>query len=349
MQEDMHFYGVYAIARAAGINAQTARIIAYASQFVDDAINDEVVILPNQQAILPTMTSHKPIDYQNTIPGDQWRVRVPFHFLPGNQTESGTFIEKMVCRKESDPARRMLKNALDPRNRDHWPYLIGIAAHVYADRFSHFGFIGIAHLCNRVKSESIEASYFHSPSILSYIRNKFEDFKTRFVSDFAEMVPVGHGSVATYPDRPYLKWRFEYEDGSHYPEDTNRDNVVHFLEECKCLYGFFNEYSRRNPDVKDSANPRDWDSISGNVERILRMEAPKGERIRAWKEAISSGQFCHVKDIDREIHYDRDLWRPEKVEGNSMDSHAYRFIHAARQHRAYVLYKLLPEIGLLVR
>ena len=77
MQEDMHFYGVYAFARAAGINPETARIIAYASQFVDDAINDEAVILSNKQAILPTMTSHKPIDYKNTIPGDQWRVWVP--------------------------------------------------------------------------------------------------------------------------------------------------------------------------------------------------------------------------------------------------------------------------------
>ncbi|RJR25717.1 MAG: hypothetical protein C4582_03170 [Desulfobacteraceae bacterium] len=62
MQEDIHFYGVYALARAAGIEAHTARTIAYASQFVDDAIDDEALILPNQQAILPTMTSHKPID-----------------------------------------------------------------------------------------------------------------------------------------------------------------------------------------------------------------------------------------------------------------------------------------------
>jgi hypothetical protein len=349
MQEDMHFYGVYALARSAGINAETARIIAYASQFVDDAIFDEEIILPDQRAILPTMTSHKPIDYQNTIPGDQWRVWVPFHFLPGNQSESGTFIEKMVCRKDSYPARRMLRNAVDPRNNRHWPYLIGIAAHVYADTFAHFGFIGIAHPWNRVKSESIVASNFHSASILQYIKAKFEDFKTRFASDFAEMIPVGHGPVATYPDRPYLKWRFEYEDGSHDPADTDRDNVSHFLEGCKGLYDFFYEYSRRNPYVQDSINPRGWDSISRNVERILGRAAPREERIRSWKEAISSGQFCHVTEVDRKIRYDPDLWKPREARGRSGEnSDPHRFFRAAWSHRNYVLHELLPEIGLLL-
>jgi hypothetical protein len=122
MQEDMHFYGVYALARVAGIEAHTARTIAYPSQFVDDAIDDEAVVLPNQQAILPTLTSHKPIDYENAIPGDQWRVWIPFHFLPGNEPESGTFIERMVCRKDSDPAMRRLIHTLDQRNRDPWPH-----------------------------------------------------------------------------------------------------------------------------------------------------------------------------------------------------------------------------------
>ena len=40
MQIDMHFYGVYAMARAAGLDPKTARIIAHASQFVDDATHN---------------------------------------------------------------------------------------------------------------------------------------------------------------------------------------------------------------------------------------------------------------------------------------------------------------------
>jgi hypothetical protein len=33
MQEDMHYYGTYAIARAAGIPSGDAQVIAYAAQF----------------------------------------------------------------------------------------------------------------------------------------------------------------------------------------------------------------------------------------------------------------------------------------------------------------------------
>ena len=84
MQLDMHFYGVYAMARSAGLNPETAETIAYASQFVDDAIHDDHVLVSNNQAIVPTISRHKPLDYQNAIPGDQWKICVPFHFLPGN-------------------------------------------------------------------------------------------------------------------------------------------------------------------------------------------------------------------------------------------------------------------------
>lgn len=352
MQIDMHFYAVYAIARAAGINAETAKIIAHASQFVDDAIDDGAVVLSGEKAILPTMTSHRPLDYGNAIPGDQWKVWVPFHFLPGNEPESGSFIERMICRKDSGPARRMLKNALDEKNRDFWPHLIGITAHVYADTFSHFGFIGLSHPRNKVKSESIRAATTHSSSILQYIQAKFEDFKTRFESEFAEIIPVGHGAVATYPDRPYLRWKFEYETGDpayrrgrHDPGDTDRDNVVHFLDGCKGLYDFFNDFAQLNPDIQDFIGPRAWDRIVTHVETILRKEGTKDERIRTWKEAIASGLFCHVRPTDQQIKYDQRLLKVLKAENQP---HAIRFYKAAWRHRNHILYELLPEIGLLL-
>ncbi|NQT09546.1 MAG: hypothetical protein HQ573_00015 [Desulfobacteraceae bacterium] len=36
MQIDMHYYGTYAMARAAGITRNAAKVIATAAQFVDD-------------------------------------------------------------------------------------------------------------------------------------------------------------------------------------------------------------------------------------------------------------------------------------------------------------------------
>lgn len=243
----------------------------------------------------------------------------------------------------------MLLHTLDPRNRDHWPYLIGIAAHVYADTFSHFGFIGIAHPWNKVKSDSIEASDSHSASIIQYIKTKFEDFKTRFAGDFAEMIPVGHGPVATYPDRPYLSWRFQYEDGNHAEEVVDRDNVAYFLDGCKGLYEFFSEFSRVDPGIQDISGFRAWEAISDGVENLLKREAPRDGRIKAWKETISSGLFCHVSETDMEIHYDPDSWKLRVAQDSTgEDSGSYRFFKAAWSHRNYVLHELFPEIGLLL-
>jgi len=114
LQLDMHFYGIYALARAAGVKPDSAHTIAYASQFVDDALEGEVNVLDNQTAVYPIVTSHKPMDYKNTILRDQWKVWVPFHFLPGNLKTEGSFYGKMTCRKgtESQPAQMILKHAL---------------------------------------------------------------------------------------------------------------------------------------------------------------------------------------------------------------------------------------------
>ena len=114
MQIDMHFYGIYALARAAGIKPDSAHTIAYASQFVDDALDGEVNVLKNHKAVFPIITSHKPMDYQNAMFRDQWKVWVPFHFLPGNLKNGRSFYEKMQCLKatESETAGKILAHSL---------------------------------------------------------------------------------------------------------------------------------------------------------------------------------------------------------------------------------------------
>jgi len=345
----MHFFGVYALARAAGIKPRVARIIAYASQFVDDAMEDEAIVLEDQSAILPTMTSHRPIDYQNTIPGDQWRVWVPFHFLPGNEETAQTFVEKMVCRKDSYPARKMLKHALQHRQERFGPHLAGITAHVYADTFSHYGFVGLSRDWNRVKSDSIKV-YVSSSSILNYIHTKFETFKTRVAGTLAEVVPVGHGAVATYPDRPYLHWEYEYENGGR----IERHNVDDYIEACERLHDFFSQFIKGNTVYGDSINPISWDSIADKVRDILKHEGPLDERINLWKNAISSNELFVANEEDRGIAYSEKEWRSSHIvyhfaAGGDLDGcDGCMFIRAAWKHRDYVLHTLLPDIGVIV-
>ncbi len=361
MQIDMHFYGVYALCRAAGLKAEISRTIAHASQFVDDAIDAEVVALRDGRGLLPTMTSHRPIDYQNTLPGDQWRVWIPFHFLPGaiHSTPKLTdrrqaLTEALVCREDSSTARKMLRDALRKRNHKLWPHLIGIVSHVYADTFSHSGFLGIANDWNKVKAESIKITGSHDSSIVHYIWAKYEEFKTRFVSDFAEIVPVGHAAVATFPDRPYLKWEFEYEKDGYAPVKMKRDNPAIYMRACKKLYQFFSRFSRMCQNISDPSASRLWDDIEKPLQKLICYEAPKQDRVERWKKAIASGKFCKPTPADKKVHYNEGLWRPRRVEYQRSQelpieqTDAYRFIQAAHEHRRYVLLELLPAAGILV-
>ena len=354
MQTDMHFYGTYCIARAAGIKAETAYTIAYSSQFVDDSITDKATIIDQQICIRPIMTSHKPLDFKTSQDMDQWNVWVPFHFLPGNEPDDGPFLQRMICRKNSLMAQKMALNALDEKNSEHWPHLIGITAHVYADTFSHFGFAGFEHVINKIDNNSIQADSRHSTSILKYIWTKTEDFKINFASNFAELIPVGHGAVGAYTDRPYLKWEFSYENNS-FEKHNRRDNTENFMEACECLYYFFNEFLKKTPENKDPEGSKTWDSISDVVRFILGVEAPRDQRIKMWKKNLVSEKFCKVTPIDQDLYYDKKLWMPDRAEWESNErkvsipeTNACKFINAARTHRNYILYKLLREAGLLV-
>jgi hypothetical protein len=229
MELDLHFYGVYALARAAGIKPETAKIIAYSSQFVDDAMEDGMIELDNQTAIFPTKTSHKLTDYQNTLARDQWKVWIPFHYLPGGESDKGALIDKLVCRKDSKPAKEILKHALDNKDKPYGPHLAGIAAHAYADTFSHYGFIGLSRKINRVISSSI-VTYVQSHYMRSSVLKRAEMFRRKLRSIVTGLVPVGHGSVYIFPDLPYLQWEYKYEETG---EQVARNNVEDFTDACR--------------------------------------------------------------------------------------------------------------------
>jgi len=350
MQIDMHFYGVYALARSTGIKPDVSRIIAFASQFVDDAIDDEAIVLKDQRAVLPTMTAHKTIDYQNTLPGDQWKVWVPFHFLPGNDASAQNFVEKMVCRKNSAPAQAILKHALIYKKDPIGPHIAGITAHVYADTFAHYGFVGLSRDWNKVKNDSIEVKV-RVKSISNYVEAKFESFKARIAGTFAEAVPVGHGAVATFPDRPYLKWRYAQENGNV----VKRNNVDDYLEAGKNLHGFLGSFVKDNPTHGSPQTPRTWDAIASEIRKILVKEATKEKRIELWKKAIAGNKLFNAVNKDKAIDYSEKEWKSARIayhfadQGDIADCNGYLFHQAAWKHRSYVLHDLLPSIGITLR
>jgi hypothetical protein len=350
MQIDMHFYGVYALARAAGIKSESARIIAHSSQFVDDAIHDEPISLQEQcAAIIPIMSSHKPLDLKdNSCSEDQWRVWVCFHFLPGNDAQANSLEGKLVCQKDSELAQALLKNALIYKKELFGAHLAGVTAHVYADTFAHHGFIGITSDWNRVKEKSIKTT-IQSKDMLDYVWGKFRAFQENLATSVAgTILPLGHAAVSTFPDRPYLEWQYDYETTSR--RTVKRQNLWDFMEAAEMLLAFFTNFIADNPQHAGSA-PCAWGVISAKIQDVLQVEASLENRVNSWKKLIASNELFTADDLDQKINYFEDEWSPTnfaETVRNPSEIDFSLWIRAARIHQQFVLNEVLPRNGILI-
>ncbi|MCL1817629.1 MAG: hypothetical protein FWG35_01775, partial [Spirochaetaceae bacterium] len=118
MQKDMHYYGTYAMAVAAGIPQNDANIIAYAAQFVDDSTRYDSEVNHDGGMLFGITTAHHPAQALIRSPKDhlsgleeQRKIWVPFHFFPGGIGK--TFAEKLLCVKDGKIVREMLDNHLE--------------------------------------------------------------------------------------------------------------------------------------------------------------------------------------------------------------------------------------------
>lgn len=81
---------------------------------------------------------------------------------------------------------------------------------------------------------------------------------------------LGHGAVGTYPDRPFLRWRFKFKKDS---KDSDwRDNPATFLEACEKLHAAFSDYAEK---AEISKNHVKFESIKKKVDEILRLGSAK--------------------------------------------------------------------------
>lgn len=348
MQLDMHYYGTYAMARTAGLRQDVAQAIATAAQFVDDssAVSAELF---DGAYLHHEATAHHPSELAPNIdPADQRRVWVPFHFLPGN--EGSSLKERLICRKDSAIARQMVDHALSLAAKPYSCVLMGITAHVYADTFSHYGFSGITSPLNQVDADSITPK-IQKTEILAYVTSKFHTFVEQRAAGAANLLGLGHGGVATYPDRPYLTWSFAYSDGR---ESGERRNQETFFEACRRLHEMFSRYAAQAPFYADAAAQRDFDDIAEPVSTILSLEGRLEERAAAWQSTFLSGEMLGQHKAEAIPNYAPALFADDiaalqRHEINDAEkSLTFQFMQAADVHRRFVLQELLPAHGVKV-
>jgi hypothetical protein len=361
MQIDMHYYGTYALARRAGLKPGVCRTIATASQFVDDNAAASHIEFLDGGRIDAEATAHHVSDIIiNRDEVDQRQVWVPFHFLPGNKGAS--FSERLLCREDSRIAREMIHHHLGYAGHTVGVCLIGITAHILADTFSHFGFSGVGSRRNKVDSNSFQFEMRLDPDIEDYLKAKERAFFRKYgkgggfianiKSWLAETVSgaLGHGAVATYPDRPYLKWSFEYE----YPQKRRvfRDNPAHFLKGCQALHDLFTRFGQAHPILSTGKGVK-FNDLKDRVAAVIAFQGKKEDRIKCWRRATRKG-LLGPEPFEIPL-YNPETWLAQsanmmqsKNSAAALRSNLYRFYQAASIHRQFVLRELLPGHRLVV-
>ncbi len=363
MQVDMHYYGTYAMARAAGLKKEVCEIIATAAQFVDDNAEKESIEFRDGARLDGEATAHHSINIKNLDREDQRQIWIPFHFLPGNEGDSYT--QRLVCTKDSEIAQEMIKFNLSLLEKPFALPLIGITAHVYADTFAHYGFSGVSSRANKIVNDSIR---FHSidPGIEKYITDKakvfttnypreggfFENIKSWFVEEASGA--LGHGAVMTYPDRPYLQWDFIYENDPHGARCPIRNNQETYLECCIKLHDLFQRVANAHAAFSDKAAYLAFHTIEAAVKNIIQLQARKQDRIDAWKNAAQQGALFgtggeEIPDYDaNQWHNNRDNLKRTKNSRVAPSLSIYRYYQAAAVHRINIIRHILPEKELIV-
>ena len=358
MQVDMHYYGTYAMALAAGIPDKDAEIIAYAAQYVDDA-SDSNNENKNDGGLLVGFTTahHLGRSVLRKSPVVQRKVWVPCHFIPGG--EGKDMEEKSICLPDSIIARQMMKNHIEMAlcGKSFGLELLGVATHAYMDTFSHYGFSGFSSPYNGIRVDTLRI-WTKNNSEYDRLKMKFEllekkdknlctgvpRFFKKILSKGAQLLSsaLGHGGALSFPDRPYLKWNFEY----HLPRlgsgtKSVRENYSDCFDACRNLHSFFCDFSQRR---YEHPRVRKFEEIEEAVRDILMIEGDKHTRSEGWKKRNL---------IPESANYSAQDWENQKKQFNQyatseegINTEVYRFHQAVAYHRYYMLKDLLPSHGI---
>lgn len=355
MQIDMHFYGTYAVARIAGFSPELARIVATATQFVDEAVAAEPIEVGEQRYMLPIVSAHEMLDIgSNFDKMDQWKVWVPFHFLPGG--EGSSVDQRLVCllgEPGNVAVEDIIQMALEAgaSNKPYALHLLGIVSHVIQDTYAHYGFSGMGLEMNKVEQDTLRP--FNVDRLGSYISRKLDTFKERVAASFAEASMLGHAGAATFPDRPYLKWGFEYSNPD-LPDveylNQPHDNPVTFYQACTRLHAIYKAFLEGKTELEQPHLDFD-EPVERNITQILAVEGKKDERCGHWVNAISARNlFDDVTNEDQELDYSSLGWGVGAMKENPFASttNAFQYHRAAHKYLEKVHDDILPKLKILV-
>lgn len=216
LKRDAHYCAILAFCRACGFNKESAHVIAYASQYVDDAKINLMYINNPSEDIEYDLVNGLPAFWNMATAHSYFRINTfnyesmvnntsAFHFIPGCDGEN--FSKKLRCKEESPVILDILKDTLEEDNL----IKLGIVLHTYADSFAHQGFSGMLSKVNDIKNCEPRSELYLGflDKILNYLKLRNQ---SRYDQLFDNFIPAyGHGMALDFPDIPYLEWFYEYD------------------------------------------------------------------------------------------------------------------------------------------
>ena len=319
MNVEFHYYTVYYLARQAGFPDDDAFILAYSSQYLDNALVCYEV--QHQQGIYRTHVTHH---FGFWDRGQEWAVWIPFHFYPAggavaHPPRRDGRVNRMDVQPDSPLAKRMLISALKSRNL----YRLGIALHTYADTWAHQNFTG--------RNEDWNALDPDSP-----------------------IPPIGHAQALRDPDDVDAVWH----DPRLLPPRDRVNNRERFLAAATRIYRYLATYNRRSfadePFVIDRLNgilgPAEYARQSRVENFIIECGMERFSRMRWRSEAFepAAGWTPVDREVELESALDKLNWlkdeilhrnriirpRPVIASETFFASHLYRWDRAVREHLA---------------
>ena len=331
MQKDFHYYCVAVLAKAAGFNKKDALIIGYASQYVDDATESELIRLevPGLIKFDPVRTAYAGLDLAGSLSWSaQKRVFIPFHFIPPrpfSPKESNTFsfVTQPAASEQNEPksfAELLLEEAVGESRRKRWRRLcrIGVALHTYADTWAH------QHFSGRHNREENDVENIH---VYDRDTGKYEHLKLENL--ILDALPrIGHAEAGYFPDLAFQKWKY---DSRQSPPAVERDNVELFLQAAQAIYNALLPMKKTRPD-----EPIPWKKIERDIRQlfegkpVIKVETADrltirayqhyhksdlGERCEKWRE-----KFDHLfrpYPAGHSYNYDHRRWRDDALKGDT--------------------------------
>ncbi|VFQ46507.1 DUF6765 family protein [Desulfoluna butyratoxydans] len=336
MKIDAHYYGILAFCRACGFTKEAAGTIAYASQYVDDAKINHMVLAKKPTDVEPETIDGKPAFFNMATCHSYARLATynydsmtgntcAFHFVPGCDGKS--FTRKLRCKENSPIIRPILEKAKEENDL----VKLGMVLHAYADTFSHQGFSGLLSKVNSIENLSATTKmplvpvHVFKKWVMQLQKSKLGDTFDRALHAMAPA--YGHGRALSCPDEPHLTWTYHYDYSDNFSSQFKQSKAINpdrFERAFTKIHGHLTDYLEKHPEYKDPGVG--LTDLTPLFDTLLGVHTDK-KRVKNWQKTMVRLNLLDASDPM--LSYDRFRWLKASFSNFSVKAYDKRKVEGA--------------------